>query len=356
MTAALTLADVPYWLDRLSGRVAASDLPGAIDCAATMALVNNGAWGFAGSVPDIIARFTAADRERFAFGLAELAAATPAERTAASLGRLAHRLVEDLDSASEAEAVLRQLRLQAYGWTWQGWRPTLPEQVATVTGAGLTLPPEVVALIRRTATTPRSGEGGLIQLVAELGGPALNVGESWSEHALADLPRLGRPWPEVVIHVLGSSASGSAEEWEARGRHLLSEAGEGPARAVLTDWLAKVGEPRTQRLLPPRIRLDVNAAFDPYNAIAVRGLIRLLALLPQHPDTDRLLGAVADRSLHWIAGAGPRSPKTAVAAARALARIGSDTALAELSRLSKQVTHAGTRKRVRLALAGVRRS
>ncbi|MBV1852847.1 hypothetical protein [Catellatospora tritici] len=82
----------------------------------------------------------------------------------------------------------------------------------------------------------------------------------------------------------------------------------------------------------------------------------MLALLPADPATDRLLGALADTSTVWIAGAGPRCAKTAAAAVKALARIGSVTALAELARLSRQVTHPLVRKRIDPVLSAALRS
>jgi hypothetical protein len=208
--------------------------------------------------------------------------------------------------------------------------------------AGRALPAATAAAFRRAEWAP----------AAKLAGPVLNAGERWADRAISELPELGEPWERLLAHALTARAAKPGAKWEKTGRALLAEIGTDAARGTMLGWLALVGRPRTISLDASRLFIpyDVNDAYDPYNANALRGLAWLLAFLPPHPDTSRALGVLADASLRKVPGLGPRNPKVANACVVALARIDSEDALAQLARLAGRVTFRGTRKIIDAAL------
>lgn len=217
--------------------------------------------------------------------------------------------------------------------------------------AGREVSAATVAALRRTA--PGSYEPyGLVELAAEFTEPVLNVGEAWSDRALAELPALGEPWERLLRFALtAATAAKPTAKWEKAGRALIAEIGADAVRETVVPWLALVGSPRTLVLDGPGYETaDVNRLFDGYNADALRGLAWLLSLPPPRPETVRVLGAFVETSLVKLPGLGPRSPKLANAGVVALSRIDGEAALAELARLSIRITYRATLKLVDTAL------
>ncbi|MFY1672059.1 DUF4132 domain-containing protein [Plantactinospora sp. WMMB334] len=215
------------------------------------------------------------------------------------------------------------------------------------------LPPEVVAMMRRTAVHGYwDSPGQLTPLLDRLDAPPLNPGEAWADRALADVASLapeeaGR-WLALLRHAATATSARPAPKWEATGRRLLAELTDPGDR--LRSWLALVGRPRTIRLNRTQWEYDVNEAFDQFNSTPLRGLVWLAAFLPDHPETPRLLGALVETSLRKVAGLGPRNPKVANAGVHALSRIPTEDALAQIARLAARVTYKGTLKEVTAAL------
>ncbi|MEU6903386.1 DUF4132 domain-containing protein [Streptomyces virginiae] len=225
---------------------------------------------------------------------------------------------------------------------WYGDRcETLVEAEAA---AGRALSPAVIATVRRTAVGAYADQE-IVRFAGRFTEPVLNVGEPWAERAMED-ERLR----EVLAHALTAKAAKPSAAWEKRGRALVEALGAATVREAVLPLLALVGRPRTFELDRAEYEPDVNAAFDPYNANALRGLVWLLALLPSHPDTVRALGSLVETSLRKAAGLGPRNPKVANAAVGALARADGEATLAELARLGTRVTYKGTLKLVDAAL------
>ncbi|MFY1691884.1 DUF4132 domain-containing protein [Plantactinospora sp. WMMB782] len=219
--------------------------------------------------------------------------------------------------------------------------------------AGQPLPPEVVAMMRRTVAHGYWGvEGFLKPLLARLDVPALNPGEAWADRALTDVasldPAEADRWHALFRHAATATSAKPSQKWEKAGRALLDELTEPGDR--LRGWLALVGRPRTIRLNRGPWEPDVNEAFDQYNATPLRGLVWLAAFLPEHPETARVLGALVETALRKVAGIGPRNPKTANAAVYALSRIPTGEALAQIARLAARVTYKGTAKELNAAL------
>lgn len=242
---------------------------------------------------------------------------------------------------SDALAVARRRLLESmsgHTYAHQFWYLEMAE---IEVDAGRTLPPAVTAVIRRSAHLHQSGA----RLAARLPDLALNVGEAWTDRALADVAQLPPPWRELLAHAATAVASKPTAAWEKAGRRLLSSVGEQDAGTAIVSWLALVGQPRT---LPMS---GLNHVYDPDNAIGLRGLAWMLSFLPPRPDIARALGALAETSLRRIAGHGPRDPKVANASVIALSRIDGEAALAELARLATRVTYKGTLKLVDKALA-----
>ncbi|MFI2207229.1 DUF4132 domain-containing protein [Streptomyces sp. NPDC020192] len=207
--------------------------------------------------------------------------------------------------------------------------------------AGRALAPAVVAVFRRSALDTYQDER-LTTFVKKLTDPVLNVGEVWAEQALRDSEEVP-DWQALLRHATTATAAKPTPKWEQRARALIQPLDTDRARTTVLSWLALVGR-RTFELDRPEYGADVNSAYDPYNANALRGLTWVLSLLPAHPDTTRALGALVETSLKKIAGLGPRNPKVANAGVTALSRIDGEPALAELARLATRVTYRGTLK------------
>ncbi|GGT86433.1 DUF4132 domain-containing protein [Streptomyces coeruleorubidus] len=213
--------------------------------------------------------------------------------------------------------------------------------------AGRPLAAHVVAVVRRAALDAcRAAD--LTELARQLTDPVLNVGEAWAEKAMRDATT--PDWQVLLRHLLTATASKPTAKWDKGARALLDTLGPDAVRETLLSWLALVGRPRTLPLEPRAWDPDINSAYDPYNATALRGLAWLVSLLPPHPGTARALGALVETSLRKVAGVGPRNPKVANAGVVALARIDSEAALAELARLATRVTYKNTAKLLDAAL------
>ncbi|MGW6904539.1 DUF4132 domain-containing protein [Streptomyces sp. NPDC054940] len=215
---------------------------------------------------------------------------------------------------------------------------------------GRDLPAEFVAVVRRSCLTLWNGKKHLGALVERLDGPPVNPGEAWSDRALAEADELGDDWLRLLAHAATATTTRPAAKWDKAGRALIGPLGSDEVRERLVSWLRLVGRPRTTPLLGGSYGPDPNAAFDPYNADALRGLTWLLSLLPAHPESARTLGALAETALRKVAGIGPVNPKVANAAVNALARMDGESALAELARLTTRVTFKGTLKLLNTAL------
>ncbi|MFI6930121.1 DUF4132 domain-containing protein [Streptomyces sp. NPDC050287] len=213
--------------------------------------------------------------------------------------------------------------------------------------AGRPLAPAVVAVFRR-AGMETYGSKPLAELAAKLTDPVLNVGEEWAERAMRDAT--DPDWQDLLAHATTATAAKPSAKWDRRAVTLVDVLGADRVRETVLPWLALVGRPRTFPLERQTYEPDVNSAYDPYNANALRGLTWLLSLLPPHPDTTRALGALIETSLKKVAGLGPRSPKVANAGVVALARVDSEAALAELARLATRVTYKNTVKLLDTAL------
>ncbi|WOT34730.1 DUF4132 domain-containing protein [Streptomyces coeruleorubidus] len=213
--------------------------------------------------------------------------------------------------------------------------------------AGRPLAAHVVAVVRRAALDAcRAAD--LTELARQLTDPVLNVGEAWAEQAMRDATTPN--WQVLLRHLLTATASKPTAKWDKGARALLDTLGPDAVRETLLSWLALVGRPRTLPLEPRAWDPDINSAYDPYNATALRGLAWLVSLLPPHPGTARALGALVETSLRKVAGVGPRNPKVANAGVVALARMDSEAALAELARLATRVTYKNTAKLLDAAL------
>jgi hypothetical protein len=246
----------------------------------------------------------------------------------------------------------RQAFLEEHAVAWA--LPGGPETVALLRAelsAGRPLSTPVVAAVRRTVRTSRHLDPELLLMAGELNGAPLNPGEPWADRALADLHRLDDDWLLLLRHAFISGSARPTKRWEGVAREIIDRIGAGSVRSTLLPWLALVGRPRTMRLRSPRRTPDVNALDDPYNAVALRGLVSVLGLLPPHDRTVTVLGRLVVVSLDKARGVGPRDPKIASAAVVSLSRIRSDAAVAELTRLAGAVSHQRTASQITGVLA-----
>lgn len=256
-------------------------------------------------------------------------------------------ITKGLGKAAEIEA--RRAELAHYGRQYVvHWPEPLVSLVESERAAAREVPGAVVAVIRRTALAGYGHGRSIEALGAAFVDPVLNPGEAWADAALAHVAEAGTAWEGLLRHALTAAAARPAAKWDRVARALIDGIGPDEVRSAVVAWLGLVGRPRT---LPYEDRDAVhNGGYDPYNATALRGLVWLLPLLPPHPGTARVLGALVETSLRKVPGTGPRGPKVANAAVFALARGEDDAALGELARLGSRVTYRSTLKQIEAAL------
>ncbi|MHA5053617.1 DUF4132 domain-containing protein [Streptomyces sp. SD15] len=337
---------------------------GAMDALAVdmlkAAAINRGHWGREwGELLDLMRGLRVEDRSGLADALveqyhSEQAGPIARQNVLTLLALISPGLPSDPLSAE------RLTELDALGGRHSFWYATRLDLLAEAElAAGRQLAPAVVAVFRRTAMEAYRFDA-LADVVKKLPDPVLNVGEEWAERAMEQMKQMKQmeqveqiagpngaddnPWRALLAHVTTATASKPTAKWDKQARTLIDTLGADRVRDTVLPWLALVGRPRTLPLERQTHEPDINSAYDPYNANALRGLAWLLSLLPPHPDTARALGALVETSLKKVAGLGPRNPKVANAGVIALSRVDSEPALAELARLATRVTYKNTAK------------
>ncbi|MDH6217382.1 DUF4132 domain-containing protein [Streptomyces pseudovenezuelae] len=336
-------------LDRLRNRVAAFDAGRVADETMKMVASSRGYFGRPGW-SEAVEELHALPVERRRAMLHALADRFPAlgDGLDARCGAivLTLRLSDGIDDdplAAERQRALDDLSRVHSFWHASGFESLAEHELAR----GRALSPALVAVVRRSAVEAYRSNA-VVDLAKKLTDPALNVGEEWAEQALRDAGERG--WEALLRHAATATAAKPTAKWDKQARAVIDAVGADRVRETVPSWFALVGRPRTVPLDRRQYEPDVNSAYDPCNANALRGLAWLLALLPPHPDTARALGALVETSLKKVAGLGPRNPKVANAGVNALARIDSEAALAELARLAARVTYKATAKLLDTAL------
>ncbi|MFF4348130.1 DUF4132 domain-containing protein [Streptomyces sp. NPDC001530] len=337
---------------KVRNHVAAGDMGKLADQVLKAAVANRGYWGGGwAEILDTLRGIPMEERTRLAGALAErfhsVGEDSDARRNALTLlGIISRDLPDDVLS------VERLKELEGLGRRHSFWYAARFDVLAEAELAvGRPLAPAVVAVFRRTAMDAYRSDT-LAGLAKKLTDPVLNVGEEWAERAMEQLTGPDDPWHALLAHAVTATASKPTAKWDKQARALIDSLGADRVRATVLPWLALVGRPRTFPLERQTYEPDINSAYDPYNANALRGLAWLLSLLPSHADTARALGALVETSLKKVAGLGPRNPKVANAGVIALSRIDSESALAELARLATRVTYKNTAKLLDGALEG----
>ncbi|WP_031477662.1 DUF4132 domain-containing protein [Streptomyces bicolor] len=336
------MAQIQKYKELVGQRIAEGD-PGALAVDLLKAAsVNNGHWsGRWTQVLDRVRELPADTRKLVADALvdqyhSEQAGPIARDNALTLLGIVSKGLSHNLLAAERLKKLDEMSRQHSI------WYSTQCEDLAEAEiAAGRPLAPAVVAVFRRAALETY-GSKSMAELAAKLTTPVLNVGEEWAEQAIRDAtdPDLRA----LLAHATTATAAKPTAKWDKRAAALVDVLGAERIRETVLPWLALVGRPRTFELQRQTYGPDVNSAFDPYNANALRGITWFLSLLPAHPDTTRALGGLVETSLKKVAGLGPRNPKVANAAVNALARIEGEAALAELARLATRVTFKGTLK------------
>jgi hypothetical protein len=347
----MTVGHVQRTKDLIRQRTADGELDELAADLLKAAAVNNGNWtGLWSGVLDRLCELPPETRAKLADGLATQYHAEEAGPTARGnaltlLGIVSRGLPTDTRLTAARLQKLDELSRQHSFWYGSRYEGLVEAELE----AGRPLAPAVVAVFRRTASSSTYRDASLTKVVRKLTHPPLNVGEEWADQALKDAGD-DTDWQALLAHVATATSARPTAKWDAPARALVETLGADRVRETALSWLALVGRPRTFPLTGWDYGPDVNGAYDPYNADALRGLAWLLSLLPPHPDTARALGALVETSLKKVAGLGPRNPKVANAGVTALARIDSEAALAELARLATRVTFKGTLKLLDAAL------
>lgn len=345
--AAMAAAGDAY-LEEVKALVAADDIEGA----ATTALklfdrVRDGSYNnWLKPLKELFRSLPLPQRERLA---AALQRACECDATDGWLRNTARDLTAAACGLPDSDLLVaaRRAMLEAFGHSYTAWPPWYAEMTEIEIAAGRELPPDVIAVIRRSAAETKYYSKRLEDTAAQLRDPVLNVGEVWADRALADLPSLPPPWRALLAHAATATATSFDASWEEAGREVLGALDADAAQATISSWLALASRTRPVPLKGPDV---YDGAYDPYNANALRGLAWLLPFLPPHPRTPRVLGTLVETSLRKVPGLGPRSPKVANAAVDALSRLEGEAALAELARLASRITFKTTLKLVDKAL------
>ncbi|WP_405906983.1 hypothetical protein OG742_16815 [Streptomyces sp. NBC_00828] len=199
--------------------------------------------------------------------------------------------------------------------------------------AGRSLSGEVVGLLRRSELEGFWDHVPTASILERLTEPVLNPGEPWADSVLAELPTLGAEWIVLVRHLLAVPGGAHTRAWDRRAAELADALGPERVRRTAEVWLERAAEGAG----------GSDGGYDRYNRPAIRGLALLLSLLPAHPRTVRVLGALVERP--------PAKATIAGSGVQALARLAGGAGRPELKRLAECVTHKVTLKQIRAALA-----
>ncbi|MFD8736466.1 DUF4132 domain-containing protein [Streptomyces sp. NPDC059618] len=338
----MTMADTTMQLGWIRTNAAEGNMGALAADLLRAALVTPVHWGAGwGEILELLGALPADERERLVGALAEGyhtvgSRSEPRNQVLTLLAAVSHGLQED-PLADE-----RARQLEEFGRQNTLWSTTRVDVLAEAElAAGRDLDPTVVAVLRRTGTDTYR-RGFIAALLKKLTSPVLNVGEEWAEQAMRDS---STPDGQALLtHLTTATASKPSAKWDRQALALVEALGTDRVRTAALTWLGLVGRPRTHPLEIRGYEADINNAYDPYNANALRGLAWLASLLPPHPDTARALGALVETSLKKVAGLGPRNPKVANAGVIALSRVDGEAALAELARLASRVTYKATAK------------
>ncbi|MFD6530957.1 hypothetical protein [Streptomyces sp. NPDC060184] len=259
------------------------------------------------------------------------------------LGLLHLDAVLGRDLPGSALAAERQEAVAGVGDHWAVRDQTWLHLVHAELDAGRPLPPAAVASVRRTALLV--DDPAWAALAARLTEPLLNVGENWSDAALADLAVLGAQWRGLVAHAATARTIRPTVKWERKADESLTILGEAGVREQILTWLSLVGRRRTLPYSPGTAGrwTAVEGPPDPHNGNVLRGLVLLLSRMGPDERTVTALGTLVDLCLQQVPDGGPRDPKLANAAVSALGRLGDPAALAELGRLASRTPRGNTR-------------
>ncbi|MGQ4375949.1 DUF4132 domain-containing protein [Streptomyces sp. SAS_267] len=338
----MTMGGTGRWGQRIRERVAEGNMGELTIELLKIAVANRNHWGGGwDEVLDALRPLSAEQRTRLSGALVERYHSV-GRKSAAQINVLTLVGVVSRGLPEDPLAAERSLYLDALGRQYDcGYGVRMDVLAEAELAAGRRLTPAAVAAFRR-AGVEGYRPAYVVELMKKITEPVLNVGEEWAERAMRD--GSGPDWQALLTHLTTATASKPSARWDKRARALTEDLGADRVRAAAVSWLALVGRPRTFPLDARFSSPDVNDAYDPCNANALRGLAWLVSLLPPHPDTARGLGTLVEASLKKVFGLGPRSPKVANAGVFALSRLGGESALAELARLAARVTYKSTAK------------
>jgi Domain of unknown function (DUF4132) len=334
----------------------ADDVPGFVDALVALAQTDV-YWGHQlRAVHDSVELGKLSCRFQAAVALSERLSSVASEDAECLLDYVIDYLLIEEGRRTDLPDALAILGVAAKYWEFTTY-VAMEELGATVLKAGGTLDPEVVAVMRRTATI--EGHRSLKKFVAGIKQPLLNRGDAWADRALADLSGLDAGWHELVAHAadvtwdaLPPEWAAPTPEWEEEGYRLLAEVGPDRAREVILGWLALADMPRAVSLRD-RTGYGREQRGDLYNSMVLRRLVWLLGLLPPDEQLARSLADAAEANLRKVRG-GPRNRPVAEGAVHALSHHTNTEAgmeaVAQLVRLAARVTHKPTAQQIGAAI------
>jgi hypothetical protein len=167
--------------------------------------------------------------------------------------------------------------------------------------------------------------------------------EPWARALIAATAGSGA-WRDLLAHCATATGARPTKRWAKEAGRLAGEVGQEEVARVAALALDEIGTrwtPRRRDLREPGV--ETTTMVDDRFSDLLRGLAWAAAESPT-PDLDAALGRAAERAFHKVRMHGPRSVTVGNGCLVALAGIGSEIAVAHLTRLRAKIKHAGGRK------------
>mgnify|MGYP001809790313 CR=1 FL=1 len=190
----------------------------------------------------------------------------------------------------------------------------------------------------------------------------INVGEAWSDRAIADitaLPEADRTiWSQILLHCTTANAAKPTPKWLTPVPAWVDHLGAETIVAFLKVWFSLVDQPRTQPIAEwSQWAPDPNQLIDDRNGDILKGLVWLCPVVLERcadrdlgDDMARVIARLTLSAYRKVAGVGPRCVRLGNAGVRALGGIPGMVAIGQLALLNAKVKLAMAQKGINQAL------
>lgn len=195
----------------------------------------------------------------------------------------------------------------------------------------------------------------LSQLVGDGAVFYLVPGEAWSDAVNRDLGAVTlaqqRNWKTLLAHTLTATSARPSAKWLKTGARLVEAVNHGSFCQALHRWLPLVSQGQTLRKLGAwsgDARGAANVMHEE-NATCLRGLLWLIAILPNREEFVREVTAVALSAYKKVPGVGPRAVKVGNAAVYVLSELETIEAVGQLAMLKVRIKFGTAQKEIEKA-------